>query len=144
VWLVSTVLVLPAQQPGYSSGVGAFLNGDVPSRLVRAEAGPVSLAARTCSAISGMAPSAPLTVVAFGDSALLLPAVALAQRTAHRLVVEYVLVDAELPPVTETWPDARVTVVTDDDGSAASVQGRLRGWSVVGHAEFARWRPEPA
>lgn len=109
--------------------------------LVLADVVPVdgpesALAARTCAAINLLGPRPPLVVVADGARALLLPAVALSQRRMHRRVHEYVLVDPVLPAITEGWPDAPVTVVTDDQGGDASVQGRLRGWRVVTHAEY--------
>ena len=139
---MSTVLVLPSDDPVHASAIGDFLNGDLAAALVAPEPGVGSQSARTCSAINTLAPSPPLTFVAYGEAALCLPAVALSQRTAHRLVAEYVLVEPVLPPVTDSWPDARVTVVTDDTGSSASLQGRLRGWTVVTHEAFARWRPD--
>jgi hypothetical protein len=67
-------------------------------------------------------------IVAYGSSCALLPAVALAQRTAHRRVSAYVLVDPHPPASTDTWPDAPVTVVTEDAQTARV--STLRGWSV--------------
>ena len=90
-----------------------------------------ALSARMCAAINLLDPRPPLVIVAEGALALLLPAVALSQRAAHRRVGEYVLIDPELPPVTDSWPDAPVTVVSSDEASDASLQGRLRGWTVV-------------
>jgi hypothetical protein len=95
-----------------------------------------ALSARMCAAINLMSPAPPLVVVAHGSLAMLLPAIALSQRTAHRRVGAYVLIDPDLPPVTDSWPDAPVTVVTDDTSGAASLQGRLRGWQVLTHAMF--------
>lgn len=95
-----------------------------------------ALAARLCAAINLLDPPAPLVVVADGARALLLPAVALSQRRMHRRVDGYVLIDPVLPAIAESWPDAPVTVVTDDERGDASVQGRLRGWRVVTHAEY--------
>ena len=80
-------------------------------------------------------------VVAEGDLALLLPAVALSQRSAHRRVRDYVLIDPDLPPVSDGWPDAPVTVVTDDVEGLAARQGRLRGWRVITHPQ---WAADPA
>ena len=139
---MSTLLVLPSEDPGQESVLDRFLDRGVPATVVIAEPGAGSASARICSAINEMKPTAPLTVIAFGESALALPAVALSQRTAHRLVAEYVLIDPALPAVTESWPDARVMVVTDDADCQASLQGRLRGWTVIGHAEFDQWSPD--
>lgn len=96
-----------------------------------------ALAARLCAAINALQPPAPLVIVAEGEQALLLPAIALSQRSNRRSVIGYVLVDPRLPVVTDSWPDAPVTVVTDDPGSDASVQGRLRGWRVVTREQYA-------
>jgi hypothetical protein len=139
---VSTVLVLPSDDPVHASALGALLNGNVTAGIVRPEPGVGSPSARICSAINDLAPSPPLTLIAFGEAALSLPAVALSQRTAHRLVTDYVLVDPDLPLVTDSWPDARVAVVTDYTGSPASLQGRLRGWTVMTHEAFTRWHPD--
>lgn len=105
--------------------------------------GPESaLSARVCAAINALRPVAPLVIVADGERALLLPAVALSQRSSRRSIVGYVLHDPVLPPVTDSWPDAPVTVVTDDAESDASVQGRLRGWRVVTTEQYAAERDE--
>lgn len=94
--------------------------------------GPESaLSARMCAAINLLDPRPPLVIVAEGALALLLPAIALSQRAAHRRVSEYVLIDPELPHVTDGWPDAPVTVLSSDESSDASIQGRLRGWTVA-------------
>ncbi len=95
-------------------------------------------AARWCLGIATADPDPPLTIVAFGDVTLLLPAIALAQRAAHRRVIEYVLVDPRLPDVTDSWPDARVTVFTDREGGPE----RLRGWPVRERQAIAEWIPE--
>jgi hypothetical protein len=101
--------------------------------------GPESaLSARMCAAITLLDPSPPLTIVAEGDLALLLPAIALSQRSARRRVGEYVLVDPELPPVTDGWPDAPVALVTNDVDGPASRQGRLRGWRLLTQEQWAQ------
>lgn len=98
--------------------------------------GPAAtLASRTCAAISALAPTPPLAVVAFGSDALLLPAVALAQRAAHRRVAGYLLVEPALPPGSDTWPDAPVTVLDD----AADPQVGLRGWTALPLSAAAQW-----
>jgi hypothetical protein len=93
-----------------------------------------ALAARLCAAINARGPQPPLTIVAAGALARHLPAVALSQRSNHRTVERYVLVDPELPAVTDSWPDAPVTLVSDDDW--LSMQGRLRGWDVRGSGDY--------
>ena len=43
---------------------------------------------------------------------------------------------ADLPPVTDAWPDAPVTLVTDDLDGPAARQGGLRDWRVLTHAQY--------
>ena len=112
----------------------------MPTVLVLADIEPVpgpeeALVARLCAAINAGEPQPPLTIVAHGPWARHLPAVALAQRSSHRTVDRYVLIEPELPAVTDSWPDAPVTLVSDDDWLA--MQGRLRGWDVLPSAEYA-------
>ena len=108
--------------------------------LVLADIAPVpgpesTMSARLCAAINAMNPEPPLVIVAEGALARLLPAIALSQRSSHRRVTEYVLIEPELPAVTDTWPDATVTLVSDDDWLA--MQGRLRGWDVLARVDYA-------
>ncbi|GAA3930310.1 hypothetical protein GCM10023085_09600 [Actinomadura viridis] len=106
--------------------------------------------ARASLVISATAATAPLVLVARGGAGPLLPAVALAQRAAHRAVGGYVFVDAELPrpqhaqrhdhggqpiPVPPDWPEApcgylRTLDAGDagDDTGQAVREARLRGW----------------
>jgi hypothetical protein len=109
---------------------------------VRPVDGPESaLAARVCAAINLLDPEPPLAIVAEGEEALLLPAIALSQRSAHRRVSGYLLIEPVLPTVTDTWPDAPVTVASDDPSCDASMQGRLRGWTVVMRGAVVDWPP---
>lgn len=109
----------------------------LPTVVVEAADGPdATLAARTCAAINVIDPPAPLVIASVGERALLLPAVALSQRSNHRSVSQYLLIEPELPPVTDGWPDAPVTIVTDDADSEAARQGRLRGWRVLSLAQL--------
>ena len=82
-----------------SSGLrGRLLNATFPTLDVLSTDGPAATeAARICAAITADAPNPPLTIVAFGSSATLLPAIALAQRSAHRQVREYLLIEPALP-----------------------------------------------
>ncbi|MFF5263575.1 hypothetical protein ACFY4C_32005 [Actinomadura viridis] len=112
--------------------------------------------ARASLVISATAATAPLVLVARGGAGPLLPAVALAQRAAHRAVGGYVFVDAELPrpqhaqghdhggrpiPAPPDWPEAPCGYLstldagnTGDTGSTgdgigqAVREARLRGW----------------
>jgi hypothetical protein len=96
-----------------------------------------ALAARVCAGISRSEPSSPLVILAAGRGALLLPAVARAQHSAHRRVVAYLLLEPELPPVSDTWPDAPVAVVSDDEW--VTTQVRLRGWDLCGPDRVQDW-----
>jgi len=89
-------------------------------------AGEAPLAARVCAEITRLAPTPPLVIVAVGDLATLLPAVALAQRAARRQVLAYVLIDPDYPPVSEGWPDARVYVLASPGVDLRTAE--LRGW----------------
>jgi hypothetical protein len=89
-------------------------------------AGEAPLAARVCAEITRLAPTPPLVIVAVGDLATLLPAVALAQRAARRQVLAYVLIDPDYPPVSEGWPDARVYVLGSSGVDLRTAE--LRGW----------------
>jgi thioesterase domain-containing protein len=136
-----TVLLLPAQDPGHVVRRAALAAAGFTALSIEPVPGPeAAIAARTCAAIHASSPTGPLHIVAFGSGAMLLPAIALAQRAARRLVAEYVLVDAEVPPVTDAWPDARVVVYGQETSSAAA-SGRLRGWDVLPLADVSGWTP---
>ncbi|MGI9135898.1 MAG: hypothetical protein ACR2JS_02410 [Candidatus Nanopelagicales bacterium] len=90
--------------------------------------GAIPLIARVCAEITRLAPTPPLVIVTQGELALLLPGIALAQRTARRSVLAYVLVDPVLPAVSEQWPDARVHVVGRAGFELRAAE--LRGWDV--------------
>lgn len=127
------MVVLPSQRSSVRASVIAELRSlgatvldvDLPS----AAAAP--LAVRTCAAIVTARPTSPLLVVALSDGAELVASVALSQRTAHRAVTGYVLIDPETDPSAPDWPDAPVlAIVTEAEGDAAR-RARLRGWQVA-------------
>jgi hypothetical protein len=99
---------------------------DLAVTRVLAPAGEAPLAARVCAEITRLAPTPPLVIVAVGDLAALLPAVALAQRAARRQVMAYVLIDPDYPVVSEGWPDARVHVLGSAGVDLRTAE--LRGW----------------
>lgn len=139
---MATVLVLADDDPGAESTRDRFLSSHPDAIGVDPVPGPTGAQfARTCAAITLLRPVSPLVIVTVGRASLALPAVALAQRSAHRRTIEYLLIDPALPHVSDGWPDAPVTVVSDDETSDASVQGRLRGWTVLTSAQSASWRP---
>lgn len=77
----------------------------------------------------------PIVVVAYGSDARLLPALALAQRAAHRRVTGYVIVDGDAPAPSNEWPDAPVWWVLTSQAPQAlaekALTARLRGFDVV-------------
>ena len=129
---VTNVMVL-GEAPGISeaAGIGDVLRdasglNDLAVTRVLAPAGEAPLAARVCAEITRLAPTPPLVIVAVGDLAALLPAVALAQRAARRQVMAYVLIDPDYPVVSEGWPDARVHVLGSAGVDLRTAE--LRGW----------------
>jgi hypothetical protein len=58
-------------------------------------------------------------------------------------VDDYVLVDPTVPQVTDSWPDAPVTVFVDATSEAA-IPCRLRGWSVRPLDALPTWSPDPS
>lgn len=135
--------------------------GDVPELLrshghdvitpdVREEGG-MRYVARASLVIAAAGPTAPLVLVGQGTAGPLLPAIAAAQRAAHRAVGGYVFVDAELParripatghghghgpadavPVSADWPEAPCGYLsTAGDRIPQIRQARLRGWRVT-------------
>jgi hypothetical protein len=133
---VGTVLLLPAREPEHAAARSELARRIPAAVAVEAAAGPESAwSARVCAAIprKGLVP--PLRVVCFGVEAALLPAVALALRSRHVPVAEYVLVDADAPSVSDVWPDAPVLVITDRPDPIRA----LRGWYTAPLAELATW-----
>jgi len=75
----------------------------------------------------------PIVVVALGDGGRLLPALALSQRAAGRLINGYVLVDSRAPAPAQDWPDAPVTYIGGREAHAAE----LRGWDLLDGGDLA-------
>lgn len=130
--MTSTVVVLPSDRSPVRGALvdelraagTPVLDVDIP------EPGTAPWSVRTCAAIAADRPSTPLLIVALADGSGLVPAVALAQRTAHRAIAGYVLVDPDADPTAPDWPDARVLVIAQA-GSDALRRAGLRGWDVV-------------
>ena len=132
-------MLLPSVDVRHASIRGAMMNAGYCVQAIAVDAEPANtLAARINAEISANSPTEPLTVVAFGSSALLLPSIALAQRAAHRRVREYLLVDPDVPGVSEGWPDARVTVFSDVEQTTP----RLRGWDIRSLDDLLAWSPD--
>ncbi len=133
-----TLLVLSAAD-GITSVARTFLDEHPSALVVQPVPGSSDTGVRMCAAINDLRPSSPLVLVTAGDAALLLPSVARSQHAFHRRISEYVLLDPDLPVVTDAWPDARVTVVCEPT-TEASLQARLRGWDVLSPDELAQWQ----
>ena len=135
-----TLLILVDDDPRHADLQDAFLSRHTDAVMITPIPGDGDVATRTCAAINELAPRPPLVIAATGRAALCLPAVARSQGAQHRRTQEYVLLDPQLPAVSDTWPDARVTVVCDAD-SEASLQARLRGWDLLELEDIHHWEP---
>ncbi len=134
-----TIVVLEAPD-GVGADLVAALCAHHPSAVVvHPSEGDADLSMRTCAAINDLRFTGEAVVVAAGRAALLLPAVARSQRAMRRGIVGYLLLDPELPTVSDAWPDARVTVVCEPT-TEASLQARLRGWDVLSPGEIDQWQ----
>ncbi len=82
----------------------------------------------------------PVVLVSHGRTSRLLPALALAQRAAHRQVRGYVLVDSPVPAPGQQWPDAPVwwncTADAPEAVLKAELTARLRGFRVEVDADL--------
>ncbi|MBA9002429.1 MULTISPECIES: hypothetical protein [Thermomonospora] len=133
--------------------------GDVPELLrsygrdvitpdIREEGG-MRYVARASLVIAAAGPTVPLVLVGQGTAGPLLPAIAAAQRAAHRPVGAYVFLDADLPvhrtpatghghghapndtaPVPADWPEAPCGYLSTTDETPRLRQARLRGWQI--------------
>ena len=94
--------------------------------IVLESSAPAPLTVRICAEIHRINPVGPLIIVTRGSIAQVLPSIAFAQRTAHRMVAGYVLVDPIFPSPAIDWPDAPVLVL----GRTSMIErdARLRGW----------------
>ena len=90
--------------------------------------------AAVCLAIAKSGPAFdPIHLIARGEVAERLAAIAFAQRAARRPVQSYVICDAVPSGQFVDWPDAPVSVVRTNPllTSHVSTQARLRGWEFV-------------
>lgn len=134
-----TILVLRDDDPRLDEITEPFLAEHPEAIAVSTPPGSAEPSVRLCAAVNALQPTPPLVIVAVGETALMLPAVALSQHAQHRRVAEYVLLDPALPSASDTWPDARVTVVCGID-SDASLAARLRGWDVLRPEDLSSWQ----
>lgn len=99
---------------------------DVTIELPHVSTAPKSVLA--CGAIHRADPQAPLVIVTSGALLDLLPSIALAQRTAHRAIAGYVLIDPEIGAPMPDWPDAPVLVISANEH--VQRDATLRNWRV--------------
>ena len=104
----------------------AVMLGDITIRVPLVSSAPRSVI--VCAQIHQYAPLAPLIIVTHGALVELLPSIALAQRTAHRSVAGYVLIDPVMGAPTLDWPDAPVLVISEDPKTQRDAA--LRSWRV--------------
>ena len=83
-----------------------------------------------CAQLHELDPLGPLVVLAPASSVDFLPAVALAQRAAHRRVAAYYLIDPHTDPTGPEWPDAPVYLI-QLTGTTISRLPELRGWQEI-------------
>ena len=94
---------------------------------------PVSVAPMSvliCAQLHELDPLGPLVLVAPASSVDFLPAGALAQRTAHRRVAAYYLIDPLTDPTGPEWPDTPVYLI-QLTGTTISRLPELRGWQEI-------------
>lgn len=104
--------------------------------------------AQAALAIAAAEPKPPLLLAGRGGAGPLLPALAMAQRAAHRPVGGYLFLDAELPvpaqgahahkdtvpPAPADWPDAPCGFLKISERYAEQAKvAALRGWPVAHH-----------
>ncbi|MDA3022329.1 MAG: hypothetical protein O2943_06665 [Actinomycetota bacterium] len=124
-----SIITLPGGDIRFRAALSAAVR-DLGGRIFEIDLPPVFVAPISiliCARIHELEPTGPLVVVAPASSAAYLPALALAQRTAHRRVAAYYLIDPLTDPTGPEWPDAPV-YLAQQNSVAASKLPELRGW----------------
>lgn len=140
----SSVVVLPFHFPNAAAllaelvgrGISAYLPeipgipADTPERIADARR-----VAYTAIWLNQVSVAAPIVVVCHSEAARLLPALAFSQRSSHRLINGYVIIDGPTPAPAQEWPDAPVwwvlTPDADTELAEKALTARLRGFQVV-------------
>lgn len=143
----SAVVILPFDFPDapelqaelVGRGIPAFLpevpavDDAVPERLADAKR-----VAYTAIWLNENAVAGPIVCVARGTAARLLPGLGFAQRSTHRLVSGYVIIDGPTPAPAQEWPDAPVwwlvTPAADAELGGQVLTAKLRGFQVIEQA----------
>ena len=127
-----TIIILPGGAEEFRSNLMSEIF-DLGGLAVLIDIPPVSIAPMSvliCAQIHELDPLGPLVVLAPTSSVDFLPAVALAQRTAHRRVAAYYLIDPHTDPTGPEWPDAPVYLI-QLTGTTISRLPELRGWQEI-------------
>ncbi|MCX6423645.1 MAG: hypothetical protein NTV96_03540 [Actinobacteria bacterium] len=124
-----TIIILPGGAEEFRSNLMSEIF-DLGGLAVLIDIPPVSAAPMSvliCAQLHELDPLGPLVVLAPASSVDFLPAVALAQRTAHRRVAAYYSIGPLNDPTGPEWPDAPV-FFTQLTGTTTSRLPELRGW----------------
>ena len=127
-----TIIILPGGAEEFRSNLMSEIF-DLGGLAVLIDIPPVSIAPMSvliCAQLHELDPLGPLVLVAPASSVDFLPAVALAQRTAHRRVAAYYLIDPLTDPTGPEWPDAPVYLI-QLTGTTISRLPELRGWQEI-------------
>ena len=127
-----TIIILPGGAEEFRSNLMSEIF-DLGGLAVLIDIPPVSAAPMSvliCAQLHELDPLGPLVVLAPASSVDFLPAVALAQRAAHRRVAAYYLIDPHTDPTGPEWPDAPVYLI-QLTGTTISRLPELRGWQEI-------------
>lgn len=124
-----SIIALPGGDFEFHLALGTAVKG-LGGKIFAIDLPPVSVAPMSvllCAHLHELDPPGPMVILAPASSIDYLPALALAQRTAHRRVAAYYLIDPQTDPTGPTWPDAPV-YVAQQNSAATSKLPALRGW----------------
>lgn len=127
-----SIIALPGDDLAFHAALTSALQA-VGGQIFTIDLPPVSPAPMSvliCARIHALGPAPPLVVVAPASSVQYLPALALAQRTAHRRIAAYYLIDPLTDPTGPEWPDAPVYLI-QLTGTTISRLPELRGWQEI-------------
>lgn len=140
----SSVVVLPFYFPEAGILQAELVGRDIAVYLPEVPDIPADLPERVADArrvaytaiwLNEAAVAAPIVVACRAEAARLLPALAFSQRSSHRLISGYVIIDGPTPAPAQEWPDAPVwwvlTPQADPQLSEKALTARLRGFEVV-------------
>lgn len=130
---MATVAFLPTE--GEINPYAQIPNLKVSPFVINPPTKEVSWVAHVCGQLATTAEE--LILVFVGEVSVHAPAVGFSRRSLRRPAIGYVLIDPVMPKIGgdySDWPDAPVTVVitqvASDLAREASLQAKLRGWTV--------------